>query len=40
MAKNYRHEAPSIEKIIWLDDAGFDVANFDGTKYGEDNIKN
>ena len=26
MAKNYRHEAPSIEKIIWLDD----------TQYGED----
>lgn len=34
MAKNYRHEAPSIEKIIWLDDAGFDNA-----KYAEDNIK-
>lgn len=29
MAKNYRHEAPSIEKIIWLDD----------TEYGKDNIK-
>lgn len=29
MAKNYRHEAPSIEQIIWLDD----------TEYGEDNIK-
>ena len=28
MAKNYRHDAPSIEKIIWLDD----------TEYGEDNI--
>ncbi|WP_299184868.1 fatty acid--CoA ligase [uncultured Psychrobacter sp.] len=44
MAKNYRHEAPSIEKIIWLDDAGFDDANFDGTgfdevEYSEDNIK-
>ena len=24
MAKNYRHEAPSIEKIIWLDDAEYD----------------
>ncbi|MEJ6070533.1 AMP-binding protein, partial [Psychrobacter sp. 16-Bac2893] len=23
MAKNYRHEAPSIEKIIWLDDAQY-----------------
>ncbi len=34
MAKNYRHEAPSIEKIIWLDDTGFDNA-----KYAEDNIK-
>jgi len=30
MAKNYRHEAPSIEKIIWLDDA----------QYGEDDTKN
>lgn len=29
MAKNYRHEAPSIEKIIWMDDA----------EYGEDTIK-
>ncbi|HSP85292.1 MAG TPA: fatty acid--CoA ligase [Psychrobacter sp.] len=29
MAKNYRHEAPSIEKIVWLDDA----------EYGEDTIK-
>ncbi|MFZ3075641.1 MAG: fatty acid--CoA ligase [Psychrobacter glacincola] len=24
MAKNYRHEAPSIEKIIWLDDTQYD----------------
>ena len=24
MAKNYRNEAPSIEKIIWLDDAEYD----------------
>ena len=30
MAKNYRHEAPSIEKIIWLDD----------TQYDEDDTKN
>ncbi|WP_440823965.1 fatty acid--CoA ligase [Psychrobacter cryohalolentis] len=30
MAKNYRHEAPSIEKIIWLDD----------TQYGENDTKN
>ena len=29
MAKNYRHEAPSIEKIIWLDDA----------QYGENDTK-
>ena len=29
MAKNYRHEAPSIEKIIWLDD----------TQYAEDDTK-
>ncbi|MGM8939617.1 long-chain-fatty-acid--CoA ligase [Psychrobacter glaciei] len=35
MAKNYRHEAPSIEKIVWLDDTGFDDA-----EYGEDDIKN
>ena len=35
MAKNYRHEAPSIEKIIWLDDTGFDDA-----KYAEDDTKN
>ncbi|MEK6199919.1 MAG: fatty acid--CoA ligase [Psychrobacter sp.] len=49
MAKNYRHEAPSIEKIIWLDDAGFDDIGFEGTgfegtgfddaEYSEDNIK-
>ena len=30
MAKNYRHEAPSIEKIIWLDD----------TQHDEDDTKN
>ena len=35
MAKNYRHEAPSIEKIIWLDDTGFDDA-----EYAEDDTKN
>ncbi|CAM3576440.1 long-chain-fatty-acid--CoA ligase [Psychrobacter glaciei] len=35
MAKNYRHEAPSIEKIVWLDDTGFDDA-----KYAGDDIKN
>ncbi len=35
MAKNYRHEAPSIEKIVWLDDTGFDDA-----EYGEDDTKN
>ncbi|WP_440464876.1 long-chain-fatty-acid--CoA ligase [Psychrobacter sp. ASPA161_6] len=35
MAKNYRHEAPSIEKIVWLDDTGFDDAEYD-----EDDIKN
>ena len=35
MAKNYRHEAPSIEKIVWLDDTGFDDA-----EYGGDDIKN
>nr|WP_181210482.1 fatty acid--CoA ligase [Psychrobacter sp. D2]MBA2057958.1 fatty acid--CoA ligase [Psychrobacter sp. D2] len=29
MAKNYRHEAPSIEKIIWLDDV----------QYGENDTK-
>jgi len=29
MAKNYRHEAPSIEKIVWLDDM----------QYGEDDTK-
>lgn len=34
MAKNYRHEAPSIEKIIWLDDTGFDDA-----EYGENDTK-
>src|SRR5690606_4145625 len=34
MAKNYRHEAPSIEKIIWLDDTGFDDA-----EYAEDDTK-
>lgn len=35
MAKNYRHEAPSIEKIIWLDDTQYD----EDTEYGEDTIK-
>ena len=39
MAKNYRHEAPSIEQIIWLDDTGFDEADFDDAAYSEDNIK-
>ncbi|AMN49628.1 fatty acid--CoA ligase [Psychrobacter sp. P2G3] len=39
MAKNYRHEAPSIEKIIWLDDAGFEGTGFDDAEYSEDNIK-
>ncbi|WP_350656329.1 fatty acid--CoA ligase [Psychrobacter sp. S1-30-MNA-CIBAN-0213] len=39
MAKNYRHEAPSIEKIIWLDDAGFEGTGFDNAEYSEDNIK-
>lgn len=30
MARNYRHDAPSIEKIIWLDDT-----KLDNKKYGE-----
>ena len=34
MAKNYRYEAPSIEKIIWLDDTGFADA-----ECGEDDTK-
>ncbi|WP_201509260.1 long-chain-fatty-acid--CoA ligase [Psychrobacter alimentarius] len=40
MAKNYRQDAPSIEKIIWLDDTQFnktklDDTKLDNTKYGE-----
>ncbi|MGP5435076.1 long-chain-fatty-acid--CoA ligase [Psychrobacter alimentarius] len=32
MAKNYRHDAPSIEKIVWLDDTQFDKTKLDDTK--------
>lgn len=32
MAKNYRHEAPSIEKIIWLDDTQYDEDQYDEEK--------
>ncbi|WP_201511776.1 long-chain-fatty-acid--CoA ligase [Psychrobacter alimentarius] len=40
MAKNYRHDAPSIEKVVWLDDTQFDKTKLDDTKldnekYGE-----
>ena len=35
MAKNYRHDAPSIEKIIWLDDTEIDDTKLDNKKYGE-----
>ncbi|MGB3110208.1 MAG: fatty acid--CoA ligase [Psychrobacter alimentarius] len=35
MAKNYRHDAPSIEKIIWLDDTELDDTKLDNKKYGE-----
>lgn len=33
MAKNYRHEAPSIEQIVWLDDTQYSK----DSEYGEDN---
>lgn len=33
MAKNYRHEAPSIEQVIWLDDT-----QYSKDQYGKDNI--
>lgn len=32
MAKNYRHDAPSIEKIVWIDDTQFDKTKLDDTK--------
>lgn len=32
MAKNYRHEAPSIEKIVWLDDTQYDEDQYDEGK--------
>ena len=35
MARNYRHDAPSIEKIIWLDDTELDDTKLDNKKYGE-----
>ena len=35
MAKNYRHDAPTIEKIIWLDDTELDDTKLDNKKYGE-----
>ena len=35
MAKNYRHDALSIEKIIWLDDTELDDTKLDNEKYGE-----
>ncbi|MGP5211614.1 long-chain-fatty-acid--CoA ligase [Psychrobacter alimentarius] len=40
MAKNYRQDAPSIEKVVWLDDTQFDKTKLDdtkldNTKYGE-----
>ena len=41
MAKNYRHDAPSIEKIVWLDDTQFDKTyklddtKLDNNKYSE-----
>ena len=34
MAKNYRHEAPSIEHIIWLDDSEYS----ENSEYGKNNI--
>lgn len=35
MAKNYRHDAPSIEKTIWLDDTELYDTKLDNEKYGE-----
>ncbi len=35
MAKNYRHEAPSIEQIVWLDDTQYSK----DSEYGEDNYR-
>ncbi|MER2164120.1 MAG: AMP-binding protein, partial [Psychrobacter alimentarius] len=35
MAKNYRHDAPSIEKTIWLDDTELYDTKLDNKKYGE-----
>ncbi|WP_201537195.1 fatty acid--CoA ligase [Psychrobacter immobilis] len=38
MAKNYRHEAPSIEQIIWLDDTQYGEDRYSKDQYGKDNI--
>lgn len=37
MAKNYRQDAPSIEKVVWLDDTQFDKTKLEDTKL--DNTK-
>ena len=36
MAKNYRLDAPSIEKIVWLDDTQYGEDQYGEDQYGED----
>lgn len=39
MAKNYRHEAPSIEKIVWLDDTQYIEDQYDKDKIKTEQVR-